>query len=273
VGCEPGQKHRSVLPAALLLTGGGLFSLAICGCAGFWDEVKSNNFEISHLFITPNPLLVLKESTDGDERARALATLHEPKQVGGTDQEQDFVVQVLTTAATSERQPWCRLKAIGSLGRFKDPRAVKGLEDAYYKASTYPGETAHAIRVQAITALGNTKNPEAVPILIRFLKQKPVEGSEQEKRENLDERIAAAHALGNFNQYQATEALAVILKSDRDVALRDSAQESLKTITGKDLPAEYAAWEEFLHQNDGKDTILREQGPLEKLAGWFSFEN
>ena len=266
MGRKSGPKQGRTLP----LLCGVLTSLAICGCGGFWDEVRSNNFEISHLFIKPNPLLVLKESTDGDERARALATLHEPKQVGGTDQEQDFVVQVLVTAASSERQPWCRLKAIGSLGRFQDPRAVKGLEDAYYKASTFPAETAHAIRVQAITALGNTKNPDALPILIRFVRQKPVEGSEQEKRENLDERIAAAHALGNFNQYQATEALTVVLQDTKDVALRDSAHASLKTITGKDFPPDHAAWEEFLHQNAGKDTIEREQGPLEKVAGWFS---
>jgi HEAT repeat protein len=241
----------------------------LCGCAGFWDEVTSNDFDPSVFFNRPNPLLVLRDSTDGDKRAQALSTLREPKQFGGTDQEQDYVVQILTTAAASERQPLCRLKAINSLSHFTDPRAVKGLEDAYYKAASFPLDTAATIRCQAITAMGGTKNPVAVPLLVRFLGQKPVEGAEQEKRQNLDERIAAARALANFQQYQATEALVAVLQKDKDVALRDCAWDSLKNITGKDLPADAQAWEAFLHENAGKDVVVKEETPLGKIVGWF----
>jgi HEAT repeat protein len=245
----------------------------MCGCASLWDEVTSKDFSVSTFFNPPNPLMVLKESTDGDQRAKALSALREPKQNGGTDQEQDFVVGVLTTAASSERQPWCRLKAIASLGHFQDPRAVKGLEDAYYKAAVFPPDTAHSVRVQAITSLGNTKNPEAVPLLVRLVRQKPVEGTEQEKRQNLDERIAAAHALGNFNQYQAPEALVEVLQTDKDVALRDCAHDSLKTITGKDLPPDPQGWAEYLHQNGNKDIVVQEQGTFGKVLGWFGAGN
>jgi len=255
------------------LAGVALTSLGLCGCAGFWDEVTSNDFDVSDFFSRPNPLLVLHDSTDGDKRAQALSTLREPKQNGGTDQEQDFVVTLLVTAASNERQPLCRLKAINSLGHFKDPRAVKGLEDAYYKAATFPTDTAATIRCQAITAMGATMNPEAVPILVRFVRQKPVEGTEQEKRQNLDERIAAARALGNFQQYQATEALVAVLQNDKDVALRDCAHDSLKTITGKDLPADGKAWEAFLHENAGMDLVVKEETPFGKITGWFQFGN
>jgi hypothetical protein len=255
------------------VAGAALTGLGLCGCAGFWDEVTSNDFDPSEVFNRPNPLLVLKESTDGDKRAQALNTLHEPKQYGGTDQEQDFVVTLLVTAASNERQPLCRLKAINALGRFKDPRAVKGLEEAYYKAATFPTETAATIRCQAITAMGKTGNPDAVPLLVRFVGQKPVEGSEQEKRQNLDERIAAARALANFQQYQAPEALIVVLQMDKDVALRDCAYDSLKAITGKDLPPDAKAWEAFLHENAGKDVVEKEETPFEKVVGWFPFGN
>jgi hypothetical protein len=255
------------------LTSVAVISLGLCGCAGFWDEVTSNDFDVSDFFNRPNPLLVLKESTDGDKRAQALSTLREPKQNGGTDQEQDFVLTLLVTAASNERQPLCRLKAINSLGHFKDPRAVKGLEDAYYKAVNFPTDTAATIRCQAITAMGETKNPEAVRLLVRFVGQKPVEGTEQEKRQNLDERIAAARALGNFQQYQATEALVVVLQRDKDVALRDCAHDSLKTITGKDLPADAKAWEAFLHENVGKDVVVKEETSFGKITGWFQFGN
>jgi HEAT repeat protein len=270
---HPNSNHWTLARWGSRLAAGALLSLGLCGCASFWDEVTSKDFSVSTMFNPPNPLMVLKESTDGDQRAKALAALHEPKQNGGTDQDQDFVVQVLTTAASSERQPWCRLKAIGSLGQFKDPRAVKGLEDAYYKASVFPPDTAHNIRVASITALGNTKNPDAVPILVRLVRQKPVEGSEQEKRQNLDERIASAHALGNFSQYQATEALVAVVQSDKDIALRDCAYDSLKTITGKDFPPEPQVWAEFLHQNGNKDIVVEAQGPFGKIMGWFDAGN
>jgi HEAT repeat protein len=265
--------HRTAACWGGRLAVGALLSMGLCGCASFWDEVTSKDFSVSTMFESPNPLMVLKESTDGDQRAKALAALHEPKANGGSDQDQDFVVQVLATAASGERQPWCRLKAIGSLGQFKDPRAVKGLEDAYYKASVFPPDTAHPIRVASITALGNTKNPDAVPILVRLVRQKPVEGSEQEKRQNLDERIAAAHSLSNFNQYQATEALVTVAQSEKDIALRDCAYDSLKTITGKDLPHDPQAWAEFLHQNGEKDIVVEAQGPFGKIMTWFGAGN
>ena len=78
------------------------------------------------MFTKPNPLLVLRDSSDGDKRAKALRALREPKQYGGGDAEQEAIVSILTTAATTEKQPLCRLAAIQSLGHFKDPRAVKG---------------------------------------------------------------------------------------------------------------------------------------------------
>src|SRR5713226_8215250 len=108
------------------------FCLCACGCAGFWDDVTSRDFTWSGMFNKPNPLLVLRDSSDGDKRACALRALREPKQYGGSDAEQDAIVNILTTAATTEKQPLCRLAAIGALGHFKDPRSVKGLSDAFY---------------------------------------------------------------------------------------------------------------------------------------------
>ena len=60
------------------------------GCASFWDDVTSRDFSFSGMFTKPNPLLVLRDSSDGDKRAKALAALHEPKQHGGSDAEQDY---------------------------------------------------------------------------------------------------------------------------------------------------------------------------------------
>jgi HEAT repeat protein len=258
----------------------GLLIFGLCGCAGFWDDVTSHDFEVNSLFVKPNPLQVLKDSSDGDKRARALRTLREPKQFGGSDQEQDFVVNMLTTAAVAEHQYFCRLAAIQALGHFKDPRAVKGLEDAYYKADAeyregkFPLDTASAIQCQAIRSLGETGNPAAVNILVRIVGEARLEGAEKEQQQAMDKRIAAARALGNFTSYQATESLVKVLQAEKDIAMRDSAHESLKKITKKDLPPDYQTWNDVLHQSNGKDFgVAEDRGPIDKMLGWFGAGN
>jgi HEAT repeat protein len=226
----------------------------LCGCAGFWDEVTSRDFTVQSLFVKSSPLVVLRDSKDGDKRAKAYAALREPKQNGGTPEEQEMVIQLLSTAAVSERQSLCRVAAIESLGHFKDPRAVEALKTAYERANSFPPDQANRIRCQALTALGETGNPAAVDFLVRVVQQPPIDphkGTEQDKQHVTDERIAAARALGHFSHYQATEALLSVLQKDKDVALRDRAHESLQMATGKKLPADPKAWDEVLHREGG----------------------
>jgi HEAT repeat protein len=195
----------------------------------------------------------LRDSSDGDQRAKALRSLREPKQYGGSDTDQDAVVNILNTAAATEKQPLCRLAAVQALGRFKDPRAVKGLTDAFYNASAFSTETATVIRCQALRALGETGNPAAVELLARVVREPPAEGTEGEKQQTLDVRIAAARALGKFSHYQATEALVRVMQNERDIALRDRAYESLQAATGKKLPPDAKEWEQLLHQASYKE--------------------
>jgi hypothetical protein len=241
----------------------------LCGCANFWDDVTSRDFKFQNIFTPPNPFLVLRDNQDGDKRARALRALHEPKTNGGTDQDQEAVVKILSTAASSEKQPLCRLAAIQSLSNFKDPRAVDGLTQAFYSAAAFPPDTATVIRCQALTALGNTKNPAAVELLARVVHEPPAEGTDLERQQTVDVRIAAARALGNFNQPQAADALLQVLRTEKDVALRDRAHESLQACTGKKLPADPKAWELALHpQAQGQD-LTADQAKKRKILGWF----
>lgn len=244
-----------------------LLILALCpflgGCAGFWDEVTSRDFHVRNWFIKPDPLVVLRDSTDGDKRADALRALQEPAQHGGTAEQQEMVFKLLATAAVNERHERCRLAAIQSLGRFKDERAAEALRLAYERAGSFSPEQASRIRCQALMALGQTRNPEAVDFLVQVVRQPPIDpmkGSEKEKQLALDERIAAARALGNFRQYQATEALVDVLRREKDVALRDRAHQSLQTVTGKSLPRDAKAWEEFLHQPGGGKSDVQQAG-------------
>jgi HEAT repeat protein len=242
------------------------FCLFCGGCANFWDDVTSRDFDFSTIFVKPNPLLVLHDSLDGDKRARALRALHEPKQHGGTEEEQEAVLKILTTAASSEKQPLARLAAIESLGHFKDPQAVQGLTNAFYNAGSFAPETAAVIRVRALAALGQTGNPAAVELLTKVVREPPAEGTDLERQQTLDVRIAAAQALGHFSHYQATEALVYVLQTEKDVALRDRAHESLMAATGKKLPSDAKAWEELLHQ-PGTD-VAAEKAKKPTALGW-----
>jgi HEAT repeat protein len=249
-----------------VLTGPALLCLGLGGCANFWDDVTSREFSMSGFFVKPNPLLVLRDSPDGDKRARALRALHEPKENGGTDADQEAVLKILATAASSEKQPLCRLAAIQSLGHFKDPRAVEGLVNAFYNAGGFGPETITVIRCQALTALGETKSSAAVELLAKVVREPPAEGATLDKQLTLDVRIAAARALANFSHYQATEALLQVMRNEKDVALRDRAHESLQIATGKKLQPDDQTWEEVLHQANDK---AGEPSKKTKLVGWW----
>ncbi len=237
----------------------------LSGCADFWDEVTARDFNLKAYFSAkPDPLIVLRDCTDGNKRAKALAALQEPSQHGGTQEQQDVVVKILVTAATQDRQPWCRQKAIATLSTFKDPRVVDGLREAYYAASTCSPEIATCLHCQTLEALGTVGNPAAVDFLVKVLREPPVEGPEQDKQQKTDERISATRALGHFNHYQSTGALVEILKTEQDVALRETARASLVSATGKELPADAKAWDDLLHQPDGTAVVGQ---PERKLFG------
>jgi HEAT repeat protein len=242
----------------------GLAGLSLCGCVS-WDDVTSRDFRMKDFWTAPpDPLVVLKDSKDGDKRAKAFRALEEPKLNGGTDQDQDAILAILVTAATREPRYYVRLEAMRKLGEFKDARAVPALVEAYYQADSLraavdPKEAPHLIstfRCEVLRGLGNNGSPSAVDLLVRVLNQGETKGAEEDVRLVLDERIAAARALKNYPNYRSTDALVLVLKNDKDVALRDSATESLQVCTGKKLPADYAAWDDLLHRqpapkNDG----------------------
>jgi HEAT repeat protein len=243
--------------------------LILAGCANFWDDVTSQDFKLSQWWQKPNPYVVLRDSTDGDQRARALRALREPKTHGGTDKDQDTVVKILVSAATGEKQFLCRVAAVECLGQFQDPRAVNGLIDAFYKSGSFSAELSTRLQCQAVQSLGNTHNPAAISFLVTVVKGAPAEGTEQEKQQVMDVRIAAAHALGNFNKYAAAQALVQVLQKERDVALCDASFESLQLCSGKKLPSDYKNWDEVLAEARAREADPNHGRSAINLAGWF----
>jgi HEAT repeat protein len=234
--------------------------------------VTSHSFSFKSILVKPDPLVVLRDSGDGTERAKALRSLKEPKAHGGTDQEQETVVSLLVTAAETEKQALCRLAAIEALGQFKDPRAVPALVKAFDSAGSFPPDTATIIRCQALQALGETHDPAAIERLVAVVREPRVDEKQPlaDKRQALDVRISAARALGNFHESQATVALVDVLRTGKDVALRDTAKQSLEEATGKDLPADAKAWEDYLDRERGTATVSADKPSILKLLSFSS---
>jgi HEAT repeat protein len=256
------QPVRAVARCLWLLP---LMCLSSSGCADFWDEVTARDFTFKGYFAAkPDPLIVLRDSTDGNLRAKALAALQEPSQHGGSAEEQDIVVKILISAATQDRQPWCRQKAIATLATFKDPRVMDALRDAYYSAGSFTPEMATRLRCETLEALGTFGNPASVDFLVKILREPPVEGAERDKQQTTDERIAAARALGHFNHYQGTAALVDVLRTEQDLSLRETARGSLVAVTGKNLPADAREWDNLFHSPDGTAVVAQ---PERKLFG------
>jgi hypothetical protein len=239
----------------------------VSGCAGFWDEVTRRDFEFKHLFTKQDPMVVLRDSSDGDQRAKALRSLREPLRNGGTAKDQDAYVQILTTAATTDKEPLCRTAAIKALAGFKDKRAVEALIQADQRADRdFTRDLSTVIRQQALAALGETSDPKAREWLILVARAGAKEESDVEKQQTLDVRLTAIRALGKYGQPDATETLLHLLKTEKDVAVRDRAHQSLQVATGKSLPPDPLAWNNLLHPSQPSSGIAAGQGDGGTLA-------
>jgi HEAT repeat protein len=230
----------------------GVLTLGLCGCANLWDELSSHDFKFNSLFSSPDPLTVLSESSDGNERAKALAALREPLQNGGTQKDQDKLIEILTTAATRDHTALCRMSAVRSLGRFKDPRAAQAIEAAYLdKKLPFDSETDCLIRQQCLESLAETGGPIALRLLVLVAKEPATVSDTQDAQEALDRRLTALRGLAKFKESEAAAALAAVMRSDRDVAVRDRAHESLVACTGKNFGPDAPEWQVYLPNPSG----------------------
>ena len=102
------------------------------------------------------------------------------------------------------------------------------------------GDTASFVRWEAARALRKIHNPIAVGPLIQTLLND----------QDIDTRIAAATALGQFPQSRVFQALVGAL-DDRSYGVVQAAQRSLHQLTGHDLGDDGRAWLNWARQRDG----------------------
>src|SRR5260370_5679415 len=125
------------------------------------------------------------------------------------------------------------------------------------------------IKCQVLASLGETHNPEAIAFLVNVLNnpQAPKESAESQRQQSIDERIAAARALGNFKDYKAIEALVHVLQTEKDLALLDRAHDSLEACTDQKLPPDMQDWGPLLHP-EAKPQLASDHAKSSFL-GWF----
>ena len=257
-----------------------LAGLALPGCAQLWDDLTAHSpeggfvndmrYRCRLLFTRPDPFTVLAENkTDGDLRARAYRALPEPREHGGTEEEQTLVLKLLAAGAREEKDTICRLAAIERLGTFKDPRVTQLLLEDSAAGPSPLYDKSPVVRMAVLKLLAARGEPAAVDKLAEALARDP----------DPDVRITAAKGLGHFQTDRATAALVQALKEqeqksvrERHGALQHEVGLALRRITGKELPAESAAWEDYLRNTPAaeQERIAREaHKPLVKLASWF----
>lgn len=255
-GAAAGWRHRTHHALFLAV----LACLGLSGCSTFWDDVTSRDFEMKSLVPwqkPPDPLVTLHDSKDGDHRAKAYRLMTEPVVADNPELREQYVKE-LCEGVLNERTSLCRQAAIASLRTYKDPRVSKALQEAFDHLSGYDPNTASILRCQILEALGQVGTPDALDLLIKVVKQPPLSKNDplQQQNQLLQERLAAARALGHFREVPAAETLVAVLKNEKDPAMRNVAHVSLEMETGKRFPDDAVAWDQYLHTTEDKNTLF-----------------
>jgi hypothetical protein len=280
----------------------GVLLIGSCGCANFVDTITARDFKINDLWSRPpDPLTVLQTSTDGAKRGQALANMKEPLTHGGTQEQQELYIKILVEKATKNPppksldprnpfppnidpdtiEPLVRLGAIRALGDYKDPRAAVALSEVYQgkdPTKMPPGvvqgplpflpQMTNHIKMQALDALARTGSPIARDLFIVMAETPgpdPRKSSAEDQNQTNDERLAALRGLARFHDQKVLNALVGVLESERTYAqVRDVAWQSLKQITGKNLPPKAEDWRNLI-QRSPPDAFAHEPGPVQRF--------
>jgi hypothetical protein len=238
------------------------------GCATFWDEAFSRERDLQGYFRPPDPLLVIRDSTDGERRGKAMASLQEPLRNGGTQKDQDVYLEILTTAARTDRDPFCRLGAIQGLSHFKDPKAAQALIEVYEQGNPpFTAEFNTMIRQQALRGVEKTGDPEKGLFFVRVARMPGPAGDapSADRQATQDEKLIAIRALAEYKQPECLETLVYLLEREKDAALRDRAHQSLQLASGKQLPPDAEIWRASLA---GRPVNVPQPSWIERAAGW-----
>jgi len=297
--------RRSIRLVSVAVAGLGLGNLF--GCAGF-DEIGSRRFKeepFTTLFVADDPMTILRSSGEADRRVKAMRNVKEPIASGGSQADQDELIGILSNTASTDIQGVCRLAAIDTLARMRDPRAGEVLIKVWATAAPTPPEPTTkqgvaqasltrqlpglpfapevtiAVQGRTLEAIGQKQSPEGLPILIQLAeapikkKERTIEmdilGSGGDDQSQFELRLSAIRGLSYYqSEPKAIECLIRILQTEKDVAIRGRTQASLVKITGQTFAADYELWLKWWQAGGTVNT--EPPSLIQQIGGWFGSE-
>jgi len=206
--------------------------LLVAGCGGHGGPSWKDK-----LFPPPvGTQLVKVESDKADERREALEAIA----ADSGARRLPSVVKVFCIVAKSDKDPLVRSAAVRGLA------VMEGEEVAATLGAVATHDESPYVRMDACRALGNQKDGAPAAPLAEVLCGDRVG----------DVRVAAAEALRNFKDKGALKPLVAAL-DDSSLAVSRKAWESLRYMTGQNMPRKADAWNDFLASS---------QDPFEQYA-------
>ena len=207
------MKRVALAMTALVLAGG-------CGGQSADQRMKQ--------WLSPTPTVVQVgrlRSEQADERREAAQAVAADR----VARQDPSVVKIFCLLAQSDEDPMVRAAAARGLADMESEEVVPALRHAAASdGSPY-------VRGDAVASLGRQAKPECVPPLVRA-----VQGDS-----SAEVRTAAAAALCRFKDTAAAKALVAAL-DDFSLGVALKAWESLRYMTGQNLPRQVQPWNDFL---------------------------
>lgn len=208
--------HKSTLRGIYLV-----FILGIAGCASngaivdpliYWDKDDAD--------------IVARYGPTPTQRIQSLDSL--ANRAGSlTSAERTTQSAKIAQSLSTEENSVIRVHMVRTLAKMNTPEAFGGIKSSLYDNDEF-------VRREAVTALGSSKNPEAVALL----------GDVLIRDRDYDVRLTAAKSLGEFSSGDAHAALVPALDA-RDPAMRFAAIESLRKSSKVDYKGDTTKWREF----------------------------
>lgn len=148
---------------------------------------------------------------------------------GAPVEDQQRVAQTISEVVLRDPVLLLRLHGVDLLGKLNCPLAIETLRNA-------SNDNNADIRIAAIKSWQRMSPEVAIPQFQNII------GTDT----NIDVRLAATRALGNFNGQQAVSAVSLAL-DDNDPALQLRAAESLQRITGESLGRDISQWQQYVN--------------------------
>jgi hypothetical protein len=240
--------QRRMRRSLLTVASAALIGPLLGGCANTLEDITSHRYRdklwdspFHTLFSSDDPMYVLRNAKEADDRAKAMLVVKEPKARKGSDADQEELIAILEKSATSDMHSVCRINAIEALSRFQDPRASRILLAAYHNAGnespagidpvqghgvvqavrktrtfepapSFSQDQVGTIQCRALESLGKKQSPDALELLCEIAStpiKMPARATdldaltqENSALEQFDLRLAAIRALGNYKGNQ-----------------------------------------------------------------------